>query len=72
MNRNKIVWIQTVGAETGRRHCYLVTSPSLEDAQNCVREWMDDEDELIDSHCVLGIVDIDERRGGKTEIIMHN
>lgn len=72
MNTNKIYFIQTM-TETGKRHAYVVSSPSLVEAIVEVKDgWCDDDEDIIHFEKVDRMYDTDESMNGKTYIKIHN
>ena len=72
MNKNKLYFIQTL-SETGKRHAYLVSSPSVAEAVTEVQDkWCDDDEEVIHFEKVKNLVDTDDYLDGKTYNKIHN
>lgn len=74
---NKIYFIQTKSFRTGARQCWIVSSPSREEAEKLLVEggWVVNNGygfEILSSEEVENIVDTDEEMNGKTYIKMHN
>lgn len=78
MNHNKIYFIQTQNVHTNRRQCWVISSPSQEEAENYLvgqpaPGWLSLEDDfIISSDLVMQMVDTDEGMDGKTYIKIHN
>lgn len=77
MNRNKIYFIQTKSFRTEARQCWVVSSPSKEEAEKLLAEggWVVNNGygyEILSSEEVKNMVDTDEDLDGKTYIKMHN
>lgn len=77
MNHNKIFFIQTRDPRTGRRQCWLVSSPSLEEATGLLIEggWILNNGynyEIVSYEEIQNMMDTDETMSGKTYIKMHN
>ena len=72
MNTNKIYFIQTL-TETGKRHAYVVSSPTVAEAVVEVQDnWCDDDEEVIHFEKVDRMCDTDESMSGKTYVKIHN
>lgn len=72
MNTNKIYFVQTV-TETGKRHAWVVSSPSLADAVTEIKDnWCGDDEEVVHSEQVGRVWDTDESMDGKTYVKIHN
>lgn len=72
MNTNKIYFIQTL-TEPGKRHVYVVSSPSIAEAIVEVQDnWCSDDEEIIHFERIREMVDTDETMSGKTYIKIHN
>ena len=73
MNHNKIYFIQTSSENTGKRHVYIVSSPSVAEAITEVQDnWCSDDEEVIHFEKVKNIVDTDDYMDRKTYVKIHN
>lgn len=74
MNKNKLYFIQTGDLKTGKRQCWLVSSPRQDFAEGILvwDDWISPTDVIISSEEVHNMVDTDEEKAGKTYIKMHN
>lgn len=75
MNTNKIYFIQTENVKTKKRQCWVVSSPSQEEAETYLPEagWTSLEDDIqISSERVINTGDTNEMMSGLTYIKMHN
>lgn len=75
MNTNKIYFIQTENVKTKKRQCWVVSSPSQEEAETYLPEagWTSLEDDIqISSDLIIQMVDTDEMMDGETYIKIHN
>lgn len=72
MNNNKLYFIQVQKA-TCQRQCFLVSSPTLQEAQRAVAPYIDlKKDMIISSDKVDNAVDTRDEMNGKSYVKEHN
>lgn len=75
MNSNKIYFIQTKNVQTNVRQCWVVSSPTEDEAQHYLvsDRWVNLKTHIvISSEQVLGMVDTEEYMDGIPYLKMHN